>query len=186
MSFEINKSVGAILTAILILLLSSFIASFIYPSKDDSNNYNNGNKISYSVGEELNIAKNDIAIPEQNVADNKIKYDIKELIKSASIEEGSKFSKKNCSVCHSLDDPLKNKIGPSLLNVYDRKIGKMEGFKYSKVFLQTKDLWNEENLFNFLINPKKWLPGTKMAYGGIKNEKMRANVVAYLKMIASD
>ena len=51
-----------------------------------------------------------------------------------SSKEGEKFVTKNCSACHSFTLPIKNKVGPSLANLMNRKIGTMEGYNYSKSF----------------------------------------------------
>lgn len=41
--------------------------------------------------------------------------------------------------------------------------------------------WNETTLFEYLENPKKYIPGTKMVFAGIKKVEERNNVIAYLK-----
>ena len=57
--------------------------------------------------------------------------------------------------------PIKNKIGPSLANVVNRKIGSIEGYNYSKSFQTIDNDWSYENLYLFLQKPKTWAPGTK-------------------------
>ena len=106
------------------------------------------------------------------------------MIVNASLENGKKFVSKNCTACHSFNLPIKNKIGPSLAIILDRKIASIDGYKYSKSFLAIDKKWSYENLFYFLKNPKSWAPGTKMSYRGISNQKDLINVLKYLSHVS--
>ncbi len=85
-----------------------------------------------------------------------------------------------CKACHSIDKE-KNKIGPHLVKLISRKSGSVEGFKYSDAMKNSDIIWNDETLKGFLANPKKYLPGTKMMFGGIKNEEKLSDLIDYLK-----
>ena len=96
--------------------------------------------------------------------------------------KGEKVFKK-CKACHSVE-PGKNKVGPTLFGVVGRVVGSVEGYKYSKAMLAKKDeglVWTEENLDKFLEKPKKFIPGTKMSFAGLRKPQQRADVIAYLK-----
>ena len=80
--------------------------------------------------------------------------------------------------------PIKNKIGPSLAMLLNRKVASIDGFKYSKSFLAIDKNWSYENLFFFLKNPKSWAPGTKMSYRGISKEDDLINVLKYLSHVS--
>ena len=101
------------------------------------------------------------------------------------IKKGSKVFKK-CKACHVVDE-AKNKAGPHLLNIVGRKAGAAEGYSYSKA-LEAKAaeglVWDEANLAAFLEKPKKFLKGTKMAFGGLRKEKDRNAIIAYFKSLA--
>ena len=74
-------------------------------------------------------------------------------------------------------------FGPLLTGIVDNEIASVEGFKYSKAFLAKKAeglVWTVENLDAFLTKPKKYIPKTKMGFGGLKNEEQRAKLIAYL------
>ena len=92
---------------------------------------------------------------------------------------GKKIFKK-CVACHSLQEG-KNKIGPSLYNLLDRKIGSVEGYKYSKAMKNSCVVWDEESLDKFLTKPRKFIPKTKMAFRGIKKKSLRDDLIAFLK-----
>ncbi len=88
-----------------------------------------------------------------------------------------------CKACHFADKE-KNKVGPYLKGVVGRKAAAVEGFKYSEAMKAKAAeglVWTEENLKAYLAAPKKFVPGNKMAFVGLKKEKDIADVIAYLK-----
>ena len=87
---------------------------------------------------------------------------------------------KKCVACHSLQEG-KNKIGPSLYNLLDRKAGLVEGYKYSKAMKNSSVVWDEESLDKFLTKPRKFIPKTKMSFRGIKNKSLRDDLISFLK-----
>jgi len=95
-------------------------------------------------------------------------------------EAGEVVFKKNCAVCHTLEAG-KNKIGPTLAGVVDRKAGSVPGFAYSTANKNSGDTWDEQTLDIYLTDPKKFMPGTKMIFAGVKNPTDRKALVEYLK-----
>ena len=87
------------------------------------------------------------------------------------------FSK--CQVCHSLN-PNDKKPGPSLLNLFGRKSGSLEGYEYSKAMKSADIIWDKNELDLYLADPKNKIPGSKMIFGGLKRPSDRADVIAYL------
>ena len=92
---------------------------------------------------------------------------------------GKKVFKK-CVACHSLQEG-KNKIGPSLYNLLDRKAGSVKGYKYSKAMKNSCVVWDEESLDKFSTKPRKFIPKTKMSFRGIKNKSLRDDLISFLK-----
>ena len=86
-----------------------------------------------------------------------------------------------CAVCHSVDKPARNKIGPSLVGVVGRKAGAAPGFSYSSAMKAHGQVWTAANLDAFLAAPSKTVPGTSMTFAGVKDTAKRANLIAYLK-----
>ncbi|KAG5460560.1 MAG: cytochrome c C1 [Olpidium bornovanus] len=62
-----------------------------------------------------------------------------------------------------------------------RKTGQAEGFTYSAGNVSKGIVWTEETMFEYLENPKKYIPGTKMVFAGLKKAKDRENIIAYMK-----
>ncbi len=88
-----------------------------------------------------------------------------------------------CKACHSLTQE-KNKVGPHLVGIVGRKVGSVEGFKYSKALKKAGEegmVWTEENLAAWLKAPKKFLPGNRMAFAGLRKEDQIRDVIAYMK-----
>ena len=105
--------------------------------------------------------------------------DIMALLASANASEGEKVFKK-CASCHSISKGGKNKIGPALWGVIGRQAGMLTDYKYSKSLIAYGKKWSFQEIDGFLTKPKKWVPGTKMAFAGLKNEKDRASLILYM------
>ena len=96
-------------------------------------------------------------------------------------KNGAKLFKTRCDQCHTLKEGGGNKIGPSLWRLFGRKTGSVEGYAYTDANKQKGITWDEETLFTYLENPKKYIPGTKMAFGGLKKDKDRNDLITFLK-----
>jgi len=101
----------------------------------------------------------------------------------ANAEEGAEVFKK-CRACHEVGPQAKNKVGPLLNGIVGRHAGTIEKFEYSSANREAGGkglVWTEEVLFKYLENPLAFMPGTKMAFAGLKDEQDRLDVIAYLK-----
>ena len=99
---------------------------------------------------------------------------------AGDVAKGEKVFKK-CKACHVVDKE-KNKTGPHLVGLFGREAGSVKSFKrYSKAIKGSGIVWTAETLDGYLANPKKYLKGGKMAFAGLKKEKDRQNVIAYLE-----
>ncbi|KAL2174238.1 cytochrome c-like domain-containing protein [Thermothelomyces heterothallicus CBS 202.75] len=97
-------------------------------------------------------------------------------------KKGANLFKTRCEQCHTVDANGGNKIGPALHGLFGRKTGSVEGYAYTDANKQKGITWNEETLFAYLENPKKYIPGTKMAFGGLKKEKDRNDLITYVTL----
>ncbi len=85
-----------------------------------------------------------------------------------------------CQTCHVLQEGV-NRVGPSLYGIFGRTAGTVEGFRYSEANQNSGIVWDEEIMFEYLENPRAYMPGTIMAFPGLRNEQDRANVIAYMR-----
>ncbi len=95
---------------------------------------------------------------------------------------GEKVFRK-CQSCHAVGDGARNKSGPMLNGIIGAPAASVEGFRYSKALEAKRDegmVWDEATLAAYLENPKEVVPGTRMAFAGLRKESDQADVIAYL------
>lgn len=91
---------------------------------------------------------------------------------------------RQCAACHSVD-PGQHLTGPSLARIWGRKAGAVEGFtRYSEALMKAGVLWNETTLDRWLEDPQAFIPKNAMAVAGVKDERERADLIAYLKAVS--
>lgn len=91
-----------------------------------------------------------------------------------------------CKVCHQIGEGAKNALGPELNGVVGRKAGSAPGYNYSAANKDSGLTWDEATLKRYLKDPRAVVPGTKMIFAGLSNEKDIDNVIAYLKQFGPD
>ena len=109
----------------------------------------------------------------------------REPLPAGDVARGEKLFKARAAQCHTASKGGQNGVGPNLWGLLGRKSGTIEGFAYSKANLESNVTWTEEVLDVYLENPKKFMPGTKMSFAGLKKPQERADIIAYLRS-ASD
>jgi cytochrome c len=91
-----------------------------------------------------------------------------------------------CLSCHKVGEGAANAVGPELNGIIGRAAGSVEGFAYSDAMKGSGITWDEASLHEFLTDPKAKVPGTKMAFPGLKNEKQLNDLLAYLGTFNAD
>ncbi len=86
-----------------------------------------------------------------------------------------------CRACHQIGETAKNSVGPVLNGLFGRHSGSVEGYNYSPANKNSGITWDEATFREYIKDPRKKIPGTKMIYAGIKDEKRIDDLVAYLK-----
>jgi cytochrome c len=86
-----------------------------------------------------------------------------------------------CRACHQLGQTAKNGIGPVLNGLFGRKSGSVAGYAYSDANKDSGLTWDEATFADYIKNPRAKIPGTKMAYAGLKDESRIKDLMAFLQ-----
>lgn len=97
-----------------------------------------------------------------------------------------KTSFNKCLACHAVGEGAKNKVGPVLNGLNGRKSGTVEGYSYSEANKNSGITWDEATFKEYIKDPKAKIPGTKMVFAGIKNEKEINDLWAFLAQYDKD
>lgn len=166
-----NKIFAAILVALILGLVSSMIGDALVSPTD--------------LGE--TVYKVDVPESGLSSTEKSPKADaltpLGTLLATASIEGGKKVAKK-CVQCHTFEKDGANRIGPNLWGIVGKKQASKPSFSYSSAAQAMKADWTYDALNEFLFNPRKYLPGTKMSFAGLKSDSDRANIILYLRSLS--
>eukprot|EP01013_Petalomonas_cantuscygni_P016088 TRINITY_DN33036_c0_g1_i1.p1 TRINITY_DN33036_c0_g1~~TRINITY_DN33036_c0_g1_i1.p1 ORF type:complete len:113 (+),score=21.60 TRINITY_DN33036_c0_g1_i1:39-377(+) len=99
-------------------------------------------------------------------------------------KRGAEVFKSRAAQCHTAEKGGANRVGPNLYGIVGREAGTVDGYSYTQANSQSGVTWHEQELYDYLENPRKYLPGTKMAFAGLKKPQDRADIIAYMKTLA--
>jgi cytochrome c len=105
---------------------------------------------------------------------------------SAQDAAAGKSSFNKCMACHAIGEGAKNKVGPELNGLDGRKSGTAEGYSYSEANKNSGITWSKDQFLEYIKEPKAKIPGTKMVFAGIKNEKEANDLWAFLSQYDKD
>jgi cytochrome c len=173
---EFDKIALAVALSIFAFILSNAIGGFLYST------HNFPEKPGFQI---------DISELSEDTTSGKAKglpevIDMGIIMSTASAETGKQVFNK-CLLCHTERKGEANKVGPNLWGIVGAKVAMHSDFKYSASMEQrgaSGKTWTYEDLYRYLYSPKAYVPGTKMAFAGLKKDEERANLIAYLRTLA--
>jgi len=104
---------------------------------------------------------------------------LQKTIANSNANVGKRYALR-CKACHTLNKGGANRLGPNLWGIVGRKQASTKGVKYSKAFKGLKSNWSLTELDKFLANPRKYAPGNRMAFAGVRKASQRYGLIAYL------
>lgn len=97
--------------------------------------------------------------------------------------EGEKIYKRLCSTCHIVAKEGPTRQGPTLFGLIGRKAGSVEGFRYSEANKKSDLVWTPEILDKYITDPRAVVPGTTMAFAGLRKADERAALIGFLQTL---
>src|SRR5262245_31165602 len=93
---------------------------------------------------------------------------------------------RKCQPCHDVGPDAKNKLGPMLNGLDGHKSGSVEGYTYTDANKNSGITWSQDTFKEYIKDPRAKVPGTKMIFPGIKDEKEAGDLWAYLAQFKAD
>ncbi len=166
----VNKIAGAILGSILILMVFQEVGA-----------------VTYRTQGHLEEPAYIIDIPESAAGSGAAEavIDLGTLLASADLAKGQRVAKK-CVSCHTFESGGDHGQGPNLFGILGAARARIAEFNYSTAMREFGGSWAYQDMFDYLLNPKKYVRGTNMAFAGLRKPKDRANLIAYLQSLSPD
>jgi len=168
-SFELNKIIGAVLATCLVLMVTNFTAHALFAPVEPA-----------KPGFAIAAKEAEGSVKEAAAASSE---PIEKLLQTASVQKGEAAAKK-CQACHTFEKNGPNRVGPNLWGVVGDHKGEGRGFNFSAAMKAKGGTWTDDDLNQFLTNPKGFVPGTAMGFAGIPKDSERADVIAYLHTLS--
>jgi cytochrome c len=173
-SFEWNKIIASVLTAVIVAMVTGIVAQgIVHPIRLEKPAY-----LPPGAGEGEAAA----AAPAAGGAASPAQPDPIDMSK-ADAKRGETVAKV-CLQCHTFEKDGANKIGPNLFGVLEENIATAHGYTFSSALGADKDKkWDPDELNVWLWKPQIFARGTKMTFAGLPKAQDRADVIAYLQTL---
>jgi cytochrome c len=171
-SMEINKGIAAVLVAGIVFFLTGWLGMNLVAEKRLE-------KPAIAIEVAAPAAEAGAAKPVELPP-------IAPLLAKADVATGESTVKKLCTSCHTFTEGGKAGVGPNLYGVVGGPHGHMEGFNYTAGMKAKTGPWTFDELNVWLHKPSAYVPGTRMAFAGISNDQLRADVIDYLHTLSAN
>lgn len=173
-SFEFNKIAGAVLGTLMVVLGINILAGEIFHAPE-----------LYEPGYQIAVAQPDADAPEVPAADEP---DLGALLAAADPAAGQ-AAIRPCQACHTFEQGGGQRVGPNLYNIVGGPKAHVPEFNYSSAMEEAAaagETWGYAELDGFLANPRGYMPGTTMAFAGVRDPGARADMIMYLRELTED
>jgi cytochrome c len=172
-SFEWNKIIASVLTAMIVAMVSGILASGIVRPKHVEQ------PVYLPPGAEGGAAAPTAAEAQAPAGPEPID----QYMAKADPKHGEQVAKV-CLQCHTFAKGEPNKIGPNLFGVMDEGIATVAGYQFSQALSSDKgQKWDPAKLNVWLYKPQEFAKGTKMTFPGLPKPQDRADVIGYLETL---
>jgi cytochrome c len=166
-SLDGNKAFAVILVAGMAFMVAGFVAeALVHPGK--------GERTDSAFRGAAAVAAAEVVIPA-----------ILPLLASADVALGQSTAAIDCGTCHSFDRGGAAMVGPNLYGIVGAKVAAASGYPYSTALRKIGGSWTYEQLNRWLFDPQAFAPGTVMSYAGMRGVRTRADVIAWLRTLAT-
>ncbi|XBQ16501.1 MAG: cytochrome c family protein [Oceanicaulis sp.] len=110
------------------------------------------------------------------------------LLAGADVSAGERVARR-CASCHTFEEGGADGTGPHLWGVMGRDVASVSGFGYSQAMTEYAEggtEWGFQNMYDYLENPRRYLPGTAMSFAGLRDQEERINIIAYMRTLSGD
>jgi cytochrome c len=172
-SFELNKIAGAVLATGMVLLGVNILAGELFTA---------------AAPEQPGYA---IAIADDTEAPEAVEEDVTPLgtLLASADPAAGESAVRPCAACHTFEQGGGDRVGPNLYNLVGGPKAHIDGFNYSSAMLEAAaagEVWGYEELDAFLANPRSYMPGTTMAFAGVRSPETRADIIIYMRELTED
>jgi len=101
-------------------------------------------------------------------------------------DAGQAVFQRMCLPCHDAGEGARVKLGPPLNGLNGKKAGTTEGFNYSDAMKGSGITWDEAQFKDYIKGPMVKVPGTRMAFAGLRDENDQAALWGYLGSLGAD
>ncbi len=164
-----NKIAAAVLAILLVVMGLREISSIVFSAEAPS-------ELAYPVDMS--------ALEVAGAADEETgPVDFGTLLAAASASDGERVARR-CTACHTFEQGGGHGTGPAMYGVLGRQVASVSGFNYSSAmrdYAEGGTEWLYQNMYEYLENPRRYVPGTSMAFAGLRSQDDRINLLAYMR-----